>query len=86
MVADLVQKKQVDGKKLITPFNKDLLVRAVDYFPYPLAENSTDLQRAIYSSRADKLEIYEIRNLCLIDGYDNVSGSQSNPCGNNFIR
>lgn len=87
MVADLVQTKKVDGQKLITPFNKDLLVRAVDYFPYPLAANSTDLQKAIYSSRADKLEIYEIRNLCLIDNYNNTNSNQQNPCTNNsFIR
>ncbi|UKO98456.1 hypothetical protein [Nostoc sp. UHCC 0870] len=87
MVADLIQKKQADGQRLITPFNKDLLVRAVDYFPYPLAENSTDLQKAIYSSRTDKLEIYEIRNLCLIDNYNNGDTNQSNPCTNDsFIK
>ncbi|WP_427162202.1 hypothetical protein ACQFX9_11930 [Aliinostoc sp. HNIBRCY26] len=87
MVADLVQTKKVDGQKLITPFNKDLLVRAVDYFPSPLSSSSTDLQKAIYSSRADKLEIYEIRNLCLIDSYSNGNNEQANPCANNsFIR
>ncbi|WP_414575998.1 hypothetical protein [Anabaena sp. CCY 9402-a] len=87
MVADLIQKKQADGQRLITPFNKDLLVRAVDYFPYPLVENSTDLQKAIYSSRTDKLEIYEIRNLCLIDNYNNGDANQSNPCTNDsFIK
>ncbi len=86
MVADLVQTRKFDGKKLITPFNKDVLVRAVDYFPYPLPEISTDLQKAIYSSRAEKLEIYEIRNLCLIDDYSNVDINQSNPCAGNFSR
>ncbi|MDP5337514.1 MAG: hypothetical protein NWQ28_02935, partial [Nodularia sp. (in: cyanobacteria)] len=65
MVADLIQKKQDDDRKIVTPFNKDFLVRAVDYFPYPLANNTTNIQKAIYSNRADKLEIYEIRNLCL---------------------
>lgn len=85
MVADLIQKKQVDGQKLITPFNKDLLVRAVDYFPYPLLANSTDLQKAIYSSRTDKLEIYEIRNLCLIDNYSN--NNTANHCEqNSFVK
>lgn len=87
MVADLIQKKQVDGQRLITPFNKDLLVRAVDYFPYPLSTNSTALQKAIYSSRTDKLEIYEIRNLCLIDNYKNGDSNQADPCtSNSFIR
>ncbi|MDB9343156.1 hypothetical protein PN456_18505 [Nodularia spumigena CS-586/05] len=82
MVADLIQKKQNDDRKTVTPFNKDLLVRAVDYFPYPLPKNTTDIQKAIYSNRADKLEIYEIRNLCLLDDYSNLSEDQSNPCAN----
>jgi hypothetical protein len=30
-----------------------------------------------------KLEIYEIRTLCLIDNYSNLSNNKSNPCGNN---
>jgi hypothetical protein len=80
MVADLIQNKQADGKKVIIPFNKDLLVRAVDYFDYPLAERTTILQKAIYSVRAERLEIYEMRNLCLLDAYDNLSGGKSNQC------
>lgn len=82
MVADLIQKKRNDDRKRITTFNKDLLVRAVDYFPYPLPENSTDLQKAIYSNRNDKLEIYEIRNLCLIDEYNNLNENQLKQCEN----
>ncbi|MGM3308012.1 hypothetical protein ACSQ6I_18890 [Anabaena sp. WFMT] len=82
MVADLIQKKRTDDRRTITPFNKDLLVRAVDYYPYPLPEISTNIQKAIYSNRAQKLEIYEIRNLCLIDNYSNLNQDQSNPCGN----
>ncbi|QLE55678.1 hypothetical protein [Nostoc sp. TCL26-01] len=80
MVADLVQQKGLDARKTITPFNKDLLVRAIDYFPYPLATNSTDIQKAIYSSRTDKLEIYEIRNLCLLDQYKNSNPNPAYPC------
>lgn len=82
MVADLVQKKRIDNRIKITPFNKDLLVRAVDYYPYPQNNNSTDLQKAIYSNRTDKLEIYEIRNLCLIDEYSNFNEDQLKQCSN----
>ncbi|MBD2436116.1 hypothetical protein [Nostoc sp. FACHB-110] len=90
MVADLIQTKRSDNRRRVTPFNKDLLVRAVDYFPYPLSENSTDLQKAIYNTRADKLEIYEIRNLCLLDEYGNQT-NQTIQCLNrkpsgNFLR
>ncbi|MCC5637164.1 hypothetical protein LC593_15120 [Nostoc sp. CHAB 5844] len=82
MVADLVQLKRSDNRRRVTAFNKDLLVRAVDYFPYPLGENNTDLQKAIYSTRTDKLEVYEIRNLCLIDEY-NSPENKTNQCLNN---
>jgi hypothetical protein len=80
IVADLVQKKTGDGRKIITPFNKDLLVRATDYFPYPFANKTTDLQKAIYSIRSDRLEIYEMRNLCLIDDYNSRDRERLNPC------
>ncbi|MEH2142093.1 hypothetical protein [Nostoc sp.] len=80
MVADLIQKNQVGGAKLITPFNKDFLVRAADYFGNP-PNNGTDLQKAIYSVRADRLEIYEIRNLCLLDGYNNLNEDKLKQCG-----
>jgi hypothetical protein len=91
MVADLIQTKKSDGKKLIVPFNKDILVRAVDYFDYPQPEQLTVLQKAIYAVRAEQLEIYEMRNLCLIDAYDNVQGANSNQCEierktGNFVR
>ncbi|BDA72927.1 hypothetical protein CAL7716_070930 [Calothrix sp. PCC 7716] len=79
MVADLIQKKQSDNRSVIIPFNKDLLVRSVDSFGYPQSMKS-DLQKAIYSVRADKLEIYEIRNLCLVDEYSGLSQDKS--CGN----
>ncbi|MBE9034507.1 hypothetical protein [aff. Roholtiella sp. LEGE 12411] len=82
MVADLIQKKQVDNKRIITPFNKDLLVRAVDYFANPQTDNATTLQKAIYSIRNDQLEIYEIRNLCLLDEYNNLNEEQLKQCGN----
>jgi hypothetical protein len=80
MVADLIQKKQSNNRSIITPFNKDLLVRSVDSFGYPQASMKTDLQKAIYNVRADKLEIYEIRNLCLVDEYSGLSQDKS--CGN----
>ncbi|MBD2604900.1 hypothetical protein H6G81_10265 [Scytonema hofmannii FACHB-248] len=81
MVADLIQKKQADNRTIVTRFNKDLLVRAVDSFAYPQLDNTTVLQKAIYSVRADQLEIYEIRNLCLIDEYNNQN-PDVNVCGN----
>ncbi len=91
MVADLIQRNRVGGEKLITPFNKDFLIRAADYFANPQTGNNTDLQKAIYSVRADRLEIYEIRNLCLLDDYSNLNESTSNQCGtgqtsDSFIR
>jgi hypothetical protein len=90
MVADIIQEKRADNKRIVTPFNKDILVRTVDYYPYLLPELSTDIQKAIYSNRAQKLEIYEIRTLCLIDKYSNLNEQQSNPCDNtnydSFIR
>ncbi|MBD2559666.1 MULTISPECIES: hypothetical protein [Nostoc] len=90
MVADLIQKNRVGGAELITPFNKDLLVRATDYFANSQAGNGTTLQKAIYSIRADKLEIYEIRNLCLLDDYNNLNEDKLKECGSrtsdNFIR
>ncbi len=91
MVADLVQKNRGDDRRVITPFNKDFLVRATDYFPNPQIESSTDLQKAIYSVRADRLEIYEIRDLCLLDNYSNLNEAQLKECKiqqktDNFIR
>lgn len=79
MVADLIQKKQSSNNRIIIPFNKDLLVRTVDYYAYPQSKLKSDLQNAIYSIRAEKLEIYEIRNLCLVDEYNNLN--QTNSCG-----
>ena len=80
LVADLIQRKRGDGSKIITPFNKDLLVRATDYFSYPLPDQMTDLQGAIYAIRSSKMEIYEIRNLCLMDNYNNAPQERSNSC------
>ncbi|ACK71578.1 conserved hypothetical protein [Gloeothece citriformis PCC 7424] len=67
IVADLIQQKRADGRKIVIPFNKDILIQTIDYFPYPLPQQMTDLQQAIYSVRSEQLEIYEIRNLCLLD-------------------
>ncbi len=55
-------------------------MRAVDYFDYPVVENTTILQQAISRVRTQRLEIYEMRNLCLLDAYDNLSGAKSNQC------
>ncbi|AKG19980.1 hypothetical protein [Calothrix sp. 336/3] len=81
MVADLIQRKE--NRQVITPFNKDLLVKSVDYFAYPVPENISNLQQAIYSVRSEKLEIYEIRNLCLIDGYNENNPDKLQRCGGN---
>jgi hypothetical protein len=91
MVADLIQNKQINGKRVIIPFNKDLLVRAIDYFPYPQPDSTTDLQRAISIIRSDKLEIFEMRNLCLLDAYNSLNEKKSTNCvtngqSDNFIR
>ena len=81
MVANLVQKRGSENK-IITPFNKDIFVQAVDTFDYPIKQNLTDLQKAIYTTRSDKLEIYEIRELCLTDKYDNLATDGFNRCRN----
>ncbi|MEL6457918.1 MAG: hypothetical protein AAFX46_08345 [Cyanobacteria bacterium J06636_27] len=81
MVANLVQKRGKD-KQIVTPFNKDIFVQAIDAFDYPIATNLTDLQKAIYKTRSDKLEIYEIRELCLTDKYDNLASDGFNRCRN----
>ena len=81
IVANLVQKRGSDNK-IITPFNKDIFVQAVDSFDYPITQNLTDLQKAIYATRSDKLEIYEIRELCLTDKYDNLATDGFNRCRN----
>ena len=89
---NLIQKKREDGTKIITPFNKDVLVRATDYFSYPLPDKITDLQGAIYAIRSSKMEIYEIRDLCLIENYNNNTHQERlNSCTNsqntdNFIK
>jgi hypothetical protein len=82
MIADITQKRLSDNRKVITPFNKDILVRAIDSFTEPLANSASDLQKAIYSVRNDKLEIYEIRDLCLLDEDTNLNKSILNPCLN----
>lgn len=65
MVANIVQNS--NNKKTITPFNKDFLVRAVDAYQHPLSQEITPLQQAVYKLRSQKLEIYEITDLCLND-------------------
>ncbi|NJL80832.1 MAG: hypothetical protein HC917_22180 [Richelia sp. SM2_1_7] len=81
IVANLVQKRSND-KQIVTPFNKDIFVQAIDTFDYPITANLTDLQQAIYATRSDKLEIYEIRDLCLTDRYDNLTTDGFNRCQN----
>jgi hypothetical protein len=79
MVANLIQKRRSEDKKIIIPFNKDFLVSAVDTFVYPLTDAATDLQKAIYSVRNQKLEIYEVRNLCLLDKYEKPNSDENFP-------
>ena len=81
MVANLVQKRGEDNR-IVTPFYKDIFVQAIDAFDYPIATNLTDLQKAIYKTRSEKLEIYEIRELCLTDKYDNLATDGFNRCRN----
>jgi hypothetical protein len=81
MVANIVQMRRSDNKKLLTPFNKDFFVRSVDSFGHPLSNSLTPLQKAVYSVRAQKLEIYEVSDFCLTNGYDSSPGSQSKRCG-----
>lgn len=91
MVANIVQIRNSDNKKLLIPFNKDFLVRAVDYVEHPLSKSMTAIQKAVYGIRSQKLEIYEMSDLCLIDPYDSSSEGSSNRCVNtpnssNFTR
>ena len=81
IVANLVQQRGGE-KKVMTPFNKDVFVRVVDTYNYPMPENITDLQKAIYLARSNKLEIYEMRDLCLTDNYDNIVSDGFNRCQN----
>ncbi|MBF2063256.1 MAG: hypothetical protein IGS39_02310 [Calothrix sp. C42_A2020_038] len=82
LVANIVQLRRADNKKVLIPFNKDFLVRSVDAFEHPLENTNqiTELQKTVYKLRERKLEIYEVNNLCLTDAYDNIN-SQSNRCG-----
>ncbi|MDJ0774101.1 MAG: hypothetical protein QNJ49_11865 [Mastigocoleus sp. MO_167.B18] len=80
IVANLIQTKGRDNRKLIIPFNKDVIVQAIDSFTHPLKQQITDLQQAIYSVRSDKLEIYEIRDLCLTDEYDKTAQQRWRRC------
>lgn len=78
MVADFVQKKRDDNREIITPLNQEFLVQAVDSFNSPLAEKASDLQKVIYGIRSDKLEIYEIRKLSILDKYTTPNESFTN--------
>lgn len=80
MVANIVQVRSTDNKKLLTPFNKDFLIRAVDSFEHPLANSMTPVQKAIYSVRAQKLEIYEVSDLCLTNPYDSSPEARLKRC------
>ncbi|GAB1541322.1 hypothetical protein NUACC21_39930 [Scytonema sp. NUACC21] len=78
IVADLVQKKRFqEDKKVIVPFNKDVIVRAVNTYAHPQPDMMTDLQKAVYAMRSEKMEIAELRNLCLLDGYGGSIGNNS---------
>ncbi len=81
IVANLIQKRG-QNRQIVTPFNKDIFVQTIDAFDYPITANLTDLQKAIYTIRNDKLEIYEIRELCLTDKYDNLAKDRFNRCQN----
>ena len=80
MVANIVQVRRSDNKKLLTPFNKDFLVRAVDSFEHPLANSISPVQKAIYSVRDQKLEIYEVSDLCLTNPYDSSPEGRLKRC------
>jgi hypothetical protein len=80
MVANIVQVRRSDNKKLLTPFNKDFLVRAVDSFEHPLANSISPVQKAIYSVRDQKLEIYEVSDLCLTNPYDSSPQTRLQRC------
>lgn len=80
VVANLIQTKGSDNRKIITPFNKDVIVQIIDSFKHPLPQQITDLQQAIYSVRTDGLEIYEIRDLCLTDEYDKTAEQRWQRC------
>jgi hypothetical protein len=86
MVANIVQFRPGDNRRTLTPFNKDFLVRAVDSFDHPLPKDITELQKAVYRVRAQRLEIYEILDLCLTDKYDSTPGNQLNRCSGSFIK
>jgi hypothetical protein len=43
--------------------NKDIYVRAIYVTVQPLAENATEIQRAVYNARAAGLEIYRFGDL-----------------------
>lgn len=79
IVANLIQTKGSD-RKVVIPFNKDVIVQTVDSFLHPLPQQTTDLQQAIYSVRADNLEIYEIHDLCLTDEYDKTAEQRWQRC------
>ncbi|MEM7553907.1 MAG: hypothetical protein AAF378_07370 [Cyanobacteria bacterium P01_A01_bin.84] len=70
MVARIVQNKR-DTRPIVTPFNKDVLVQSTDNYQHPIPTDISDLQKAIYQVREARLEIYEIRDLCLTDKYEN---------------
>jgi hypothetical protein len=83
MVGSIMQTKRSDNKKVLTPFNKDFLVRAIDNFEHPLPNNISQQQNAVYKIRNYGLEIYEVTDLCLTDNYD-ASRNQLRRCGSTF--
>jgi hypothetical protein len=55
------------------PVNKDIYVRAVYVTPQPLPESATEIQRAVYNTRAAGLEIYRFGDLTAPSDTDKTS-------------
>lgn len=63
MIANLYIFTAGDRIGKAVPVNKDIFVRAVYVTAQPLPESATEIQRAVYSSRAAGLEIYRFGDL-----------------------
>lgn len=62
-VANLIVQDAKTPAGRAIPFNKTILVRAIDNPPLPVVEQATYLQKTIYRIRSARMEIYEIRDL-----------------------
>jgi hypothetical protein len=63
MIANLYLFTGGDRVEKAVPVNKDIYVRAVYVTPQPLPESATEIQRAVYNTRAAGLEIYRFGDL-----------------------